>query len=126
MEGQIFKCPWTRKTLRQSEDYDLDHIIPVAIRPINELWNLVPADPEYNSHVKRDRLPSPETWKAAEPVLEQTCSVYIAAAGLKDYLIKDAENSFGTLDQARLATDLVAKTGHLVRSISNSRNLPLF
>jgi hypothetical protein len=126
MEGQVFECPWSRRTLRRTEDYDLDHIIPVAIRPINELWNLVPADPEYNSHVKRDRLPSPETWKAAEPTLERTYAVYVSATGLQDYLLKDAENRFGALDHDRLATDLVAKTGHLVRSISNSRNLPLF
>lgn len=126
MEGQVFECPWTRKILRRSEDYDLDHIIPMAIRPINELWNLVPADPEYNSHVKRDRLPSPETWTVAVPVLEKTYTVYIAANGLRDYLLKDAENRFGKLKPDQLATDLVLKTGQLVSSISNSRNLSLF
>lgn len=126
MEGQVFECPWTRKALRHPEEYDLDHIIPVAIRPINELWNLVPADPEYNSYVKRERLPSPETWDTARPILEKTYSIYIMAEGLRDYLIKDAEKRFGRLNPDHLATELVTKTGYLVRSISSSRNLPLF
>jgi hypothetical protein len=48
------------------------------------------------------------------------------AEGLRDYLIKDAEKRFGRLNNEQLAIDLVTKTGHLVHSISSSRNLPVF
>lgn len=44
MEGRTFECPWTGKPLRRSLDYDLDHLLPVSVYPINELWSLAPTD----------------------------------------------------------------------------------
>jgi hypothetical protein len=35
--------------------------LSLGVYPVNGLWNLVPVDPEYNSHVKRDWLPSQES-----------------------------------------------------------------
>lgn len=60
MEECEFVCPWTERHITYGVPYDLDHLVPVSVYPINELWNLVPADPVFNSHKKRDRLPSPE------------------------------------------------------------------
>jgi HNH endonuclease len=58
MEGNEFICPWTEKRITQGVEYDLDHLLPVSVYPINELWNLLPSDPNFNRNMKRDRLPS--------------------------------------------------------------------
>jgi 5-methylcytosine-specific restriction endonuclease McrA len=47
MQGTTFTCPWTFKTLNRGQ-YDMDHIIPIAVYPVNELWNLVPADSQID------------------------------------------------------------------------------
>jgi predicted house-cleaning noncanonical NTP pyrophosphatase (MazG superfamily) len=66
MEGRVFECPWTGKSLRRAIDYDLDHLLPVSVYPINELWNLAPTDRRFNQHVKRDRLPTHDLLVAAD------------------------------------------------------------
>ena len=76
MEGTAFTCLWTEKPIAQGIAYDLDHILPIAVYPTNELWNLVPADPDFNSHKKRDRLPTAERLAVATPHLEQTYLSY--------------------------------------------------
>lgn len=95
MEGREFICPWTERHIRNGTAYDLDHLIPVSVYPINELWNLVPADPRFNSHVKRDRLPSVQSLTRAEPRLvvaysNYGCSKELAAAIQEDVAIRFA------------------------------------
>jgi hypothetical protein len=34
MEGRVFECPWTGKSLRRAIDYDLDHLLPVSVYPM--------------------------------------------------------------------------------------------
>jgi len=68
MEGETFHCPWTKKRLRHGVSYDIDHLFPFSVYPINELWNLVPTDPHFNQHTKRDRVPDSQRLKAAEPM----------------------------------------------------------
>jgi transposase len=48
LEGKSFTCPWTGKHLTPRK-YAVDHIVPVAVYPTNELWNLVPSDHYFNS-----------------------------------------------------------------------------
>ena len=48
MEDAEFTCPWTEKPIRQGVAYDLDHILPIAVYPTNELWNLVRANAYSN------------------------------------------------------------------------------
>jgi hypothetical protein len=69
MEGREFRCPWTEKIIRKGSSYDLDHVVPLSVYPTNELWNLVPSDPVFNMHVKRDRLPGAERLARARPHL---------------------------------------------------------
>lgn len=37
LEGYQFNCPWTHKPIKAGIKYDLDHLLPVAIYPLNEL-----------------------------------------------------------------------------------------
>jgi hypothetical protein len=41
-EHTVFTCPWTQRPLTQPHHYDLDHLVPLSLYPINELWNLLP------------------------------------------------------------------------------------
>ena len=56
MEGHRFVCPWTERTIQHETVYDIDHLLPLSVYPINELWNLVPANPAFNRKTKRDRI----------------------------------------------------------------------
>jgi hypothetical protein len=51
-----FNCIYTGKLLEVGE-YDVDHFIPFQFVAHDQMWNLVPADPSFNSS-KSDLLPS--------------------------------------------------------------------
>lgn len=93
LEGNIFMCPWTGKPLMPSK-YAMDHIIPVAIYPTNELWNLVPSDQYFNSHIKRARMPTPARMAEAKDRLSQTYGLYLLSPSLKDALHSDLQVRF--------------------------------
>ncbi len=57
-ERSLF-CVWTGKRLGYDEAaFDIDHCFPWAIWPCDSLWNLMPAHPEVNRRLKRDRMPA--------------------------------------------------------------------
>ena len=49
------ECIYTGKRLETGE-YDVEHFIPFQFVAHDLMWNLIPADPSFNSH-KRDKLP---------------------------------------------------------------------
>jgi HNH endonuclease len=97
MEGKEFICPWTTRRINKRVAYDLDHLVPVTVYPTNELWNLVPADPYFNSHVKRNRLPSFERLIKAEPHLALAYSHYESSKSLSRAIREDTIIRFSTL-----------------------------
>jgi hypothetical protein len=52
---EIAQCVWSAKSL--TKKYDIDHSMPFARWPNNDLWNLLPADSDINGQ-KSDRLPT--------------------------------------------------------------------
>ncbi|TWJ03293.1 HNH endonuclease [Mucilaginibacter frigoritolerans] len=52
-EGKVY-CVWSGKQVNR---YDIDRIIPFSIWKNNDLWNLLPAQPELNNQ-KRDKVPA--------------------------------------------------------------------
>jgi hypothetical protein len=36
--------PWTGQLISGGKRYDLDHLVPLVLYPMNDLWNLVPPD----------------------------------------------------------------------------------
>lgn len=126
MEGNTFSCPWTGKALKQN-DYDLDHILPISVYPINEMWNLVPSDPTFNQHTKRNRLPSTDRLTNAFPHLVGTYQLYNTSIHLALVLQQDAIARFdGKVSMERLPETLVACVAGFITTVSTSRNLPLF
>jgi SAM-dependent methyltransferase len=61
--SELIKCVWSAKSLKQS--YDIDHSMPFARWPNNDLWNLLPTDSSVNNQ-KSDRLPTEQKLKQAK------------------------------------------------------------
>ncbi len=57
------ECAWTGRNL--IGEFDVDHIIPFALRRDSSVWNLVPAASSVNRR-KGDKLPAIETIRTAE------------------------------------------------------------
>ena len=128
MEAYEFSCPWTGKRIKQGVSYDLDHIIPLAVYPTNEMWNLVPANPYFNSHRKRDRLPSSQKLQQAYPHLVITYKTYGYQAELSRALREDVRGRFLNIDtKSTQFPDLVTEAvSNLVEQIGASRNIARF
>ena len=128
MEGKAFTCPWTGRTIRQSDNYHLDHLLPLSIYPINEMWNLVPSDPRVNVHEKRDRIPSAAALDKARPLLVQTYDRYREFDPLKTALHDDVELRFASLDPGSdsFTVDVAEAATSLIDRIATYRNIERF
>jgi HNH endonuclease len=129
LEGEAFICPWTAKRIVQGVKYDLDHLLPIAIYPVNELWNLIPADPYFNRHKKCDKLPSTERLQAARPHLEWDYGQYGRSVGLAKALREDARLRFATLgriERSGFAGAVADVVVDLIEQVAQSRNLSRF
>lgn len=129
-EGAVFVCPWTGRPLRTPEAFDLDHLVPVAVYPLNELWNLVPADRAFNQHVKRDRLPSDERLAQARPRLAQTYGIYLTSKELAPALRSDATGRFAALSNVTkdsgFSIELAEAVAGFVAHIRDGRGAAVF
>ncbi len=128
MEGRAFICPWTEKRVIYGIQYDLDHLLPVSLYPINELWNLVPADPDFNSYIKRDRLPTLEKLRQAQPHLELAYRHYSTSNLLLVALQEDVEVRFSTVSPSTVSFPLALASAvvDLIDIVAESRNLARF
>lgn len=128
MEGNEFVCPWTFQRITYGIKYDLDHILPVSVYPVNELWNLVPADPDFNSYTKRDRLPKFERLQQAQPSIELAYRNYTASAKLSVALQEDVAIRFSTVSNntATFPRSLSMAVVNLIDIVAESRNLARF
>lgn len=128
MEGREFVCPWTKTRIVQGIQYDLDHLLPVSLYPINELWNLVPADPDFNSHIKRDRLPSQAKLQQAQPHLELAYRHYSTSKSLSVALREDVDFRFLNLSSGAdsFPAALSVAVVDLINIVAESRNLARF
>ena len=110
----------------ESTVYDLDHSLPIAVYPTNERWNLVPADPDFNSHKKRDHLPTVERLAVAIPHMEQTYLSYGASKPLIEVLREDVALRLATVEAGAFSGNLAVAVAGLVEEIAEARNLARF
>lgn len=125
MGGAIFQCPWTHKTIRQNVKYEVDHLIPIAVRPMNELWNLIPTDPTFNLK-KRDRLPSADNLAKARVPLIEAYRLYQHSEKLAPSLYDDSQSRFGLKPRDKFAEELCDLTCSFITSITEARNVAQF
>ncbi|MFC6619546.1 HNH endonuclease domain-containing protein [Deinococcus radiophilus] len=123
MEGKDLRCFWTDVPLNP-RNYDVDHIVPITTYPINELWNLVPSESEFNRHLKRNRMPD-LSW---EPVMRQRLphiyELYSANPHLHQTLIRGVRHRFPQAIEN--AQDLSEVAIELIFAVAESRNTPTF
>lgn len=116
--GEPIHCVWSGRQLRR-DALDVDHCIPWAAWPCDDLWNLVPASPRVNSD-KGARLPDAATLQEAEdrlkawwerawqrapqPTLAERFEREAAATlpGLREAEAKDLDSVFSALDLRRI------------------------
>jgi hypothetical protein len=128
MEGERFTCPWTGKTIGRGVGYNLDHLLPVSVYPINELWNLVPSDPHFNQHKKRDRIPSPTALSKAHPRIVRAYDQYQKQSELNHAFKDDLSTRFATVDvdAPSLSQEAANAVTSLIDQIGTYRNLSRF
>ena len=106
----------------------MDHILPVSVYPINELWNLVPSDPRFNSHTKRDRFPTVERLQKARPHLELAYGRYSQSDTLAKALRQDVAGRFSlpSPQSPDYPAEVAASVVNLVNSVAELRNMERF
>jgi hypothetical protein len=124
LEGTWFTCPWTGKTIQTPGGYDLDHIIPIALYPINELWNLVPADSDFNSHQKRDRLPSAMRIQQSSLTIGTCYANYLHSLPLRQALLTESASRFRSAPTT--PDEIVAEVVAYVTQFGTMRNVATF
>ena len=109
-DGHRIYCVWTGNFIRKN--FDVDHCMPYAAWPCNDLWNLLPSLPRVNRS-KGNCLPAPEALEQAKPrILEWWSSAYLGEP--------DLARRFE--DEARSALPVVAS----VKGIEPPENLENF
>lgn len=128
MEGNTFVCPWSERLIHHGVEYAIDHIVPIAIYPTNELWNLVPSDPQVNSHLKRDRLPSNARLVRARPHLELAYCRYRTSRSLLSALEEDVAIRFSRtrLQNEPYERAVAESVVDWIEQVAASRNLARF
>ncbi|MET4108348.1 HNH endonuclease domain-containing protein [Hymenobacter sp. UYP22] len=120
-ENVQFTCPWTQKILSSPQQYDLDHLLPLTIYPINELWNLLPVDRQYNQHTKRDRIPDAPKLAAAEPWLRKAYANYRKLATLHSAVQEDALLRFSGLEMIDFEAQLARRAVRFIEEVATAR-----
>lgn len=116
--GEPIYCVWSGRLLRQAA-FEVDHCIPWAAWPCDDLWNLVPANPQVNGN-KGAKLPDAATLQDAEDRLKSwwerawQCAQHPTLAerfrreatatlpGLRDAQSDDLDNIFSALNLRRI------------------------
>ncbi len=112
LNSQSIYCVWTGKKLR-SNNMHIDHCLPWAAWPCDDLWNLMPANKSSNLS-KKDYLPDNITlhesqdriitwWKSAYYGEEATSERFISEAKARLPALKDSTPS---LDDVFFALDM--------------------
>jgi len=127
LEQVTFTCPWTQRRITKPSQYDLDHLLPLTLYPINELWNLLPVDRHFNQHIKRDRVPSKEKLAGAEPYFAASYSLYSKSLPLNRVIREDAALRFlGLKNSPDFAAQLAQHAVAFIGEVSDARYVNRF
>ena len=103
------------------------HVILLSAVPIDELWNLVPADPVFNQHAKRERLPTVERLERAQGALVLAYAQYRIPPALVRALHDEVAARFTTLPTGTPSPHALADAvDHSVDQIATLRTLLRF
>lgn len=81
-------CLWSGRRLRNQ--FAIDHCLPFAAWPCNDLWNLFPSHPNVNQR-KGDKLPSAESLvEARDRILEWWQTAYVGQNAIGERFLDEA------------------------------------
>jgi SAM-dependent methyltransferase len=85
-KGKLTHCVWTGRQLART--YHIDHCLPFAHWPNNDLWNLMPTHPSVNNS-KSNKLPSAELLdEARERIMNWWDEAYSAVSYHERFIIE--------------------------------------
>lgn len=91
-------CVWSGQRLDRT--FHVDHCLPFAAWPCNDLWNLLPAKPAINTR-KGDRLPSASGLMAArERIVQWWHDAYLDEPALAAQFAREARGALPAVDAA--------------------------
>lgn len=86
--NQALYCLWSGRRLR--DQFAIDHCLPFAAWPCNDLWNLFPSHPSVNQK-KGDKLPSAESLvDARDRILEWWHTAYVGQDAIGERFVDEA------------------------------------
>ncbi|MCY4592239.1 MAG: class I SAM-dependent methyltransferase [Alphaproteobacteria bacterium] len=104
-QGALY-CVWSGRRLREAS-FDIDHCIPWAAWPCDDLWNLLPSASAVNQQ-KRDRLPSAGALAASrERILDWWESAYVRREEMKERFFIEARSSLPLFDEPEAKVEVL-------------------
>lgn len=113
-------CVWSGKKLKKGK-YDIDHVLPYSIWFNNDLWNLLPCDPNINNK-KSDKIPSPELIISQSDLIVSYWNIYEQKAKelfeyqIKSSLLSETSNLTNKMNLIKALCDkadyLISKRGY--------------
>ena len=98
-DGHRIYCVWTGNFIRKN--FDVDHCMPYAAWPCNDLWNLLPSLPRINRS-KGNCLPAPEALENAKPrILEWWSSAYLREPDLARRFEDEARSALPAVEPVK-------------------------
>ena len=95
--------------------------------PVNELWNLLPVDRDFNQHTKRDKVPDAKRLAVAEPLLAAAYSTYHQSPALQKAVREDAALRFAGLSTDHtFAAMLASRAVHFIDDVAAARYVQRF
>jgi SAM-dependent methyltransferase len=86
--NQVLYCLWSGRRLR--DEFAIDHCLPFAAWPCNDLWNLFPSFPSVNQR-KGDKLPSAQSLIGArDRILEWWETAYVGQDAMRERFVDEA------------------------------------
>jgi hypothetical protein len=99
----------------------------LAVYPVNELWNLLPVDREFNQRVKRDRVPSSARLQEAQPWLAAAYTGYSHSTKLAAAVREDAALRFASISgQPSFAVALAHQAVTFIEGVAAARYVTRF
>lgn len=107
MADSTVHCVWTGRRLNENR-LDIDHCLPWAAWPCDDLWNLLPSDPRINRHGKRDRLPAADAIEQSrERIVDWWQRAWLGHPGMAERFQVEARASLPIMDDADDVAGLV-------------------
>ena len=119
-----------RRITEPHESLDIDHCLPWAAWPCDDIWNLLPTHRAVNQRYKRDRLPSAALLRASEERIKSWWDTgYLHADNplLRERLMIEAKASLPAFGSSETnLDDLFTAVGFQALRLKNDQQVPVW